>query len=570
MTKTRLVMQRGRRRKTASMLQDIAIRLRLYAPDAQWANVSDLDAAECKLKDLQDFDAMNDFSLQTGDLSWLESLNRATAVWPRQFDNGQAVQENMPKQMGWETPGNLCPLEIELRSSKNHPFHVLPNLRNFLVWACTIITESPSALTAIGGIRSIALFREHKLLEHEFVLVEFSGPDIASSFVIAERAAQLQTWIERLPFGSVGPILNGAPLRETITINSSRERMLAAKRYTATELASIHVHLPQDISDNLDIWDVYAPVSVFANQVSAVSRVYLHYLLFSSNCRWFARQIVLGFIHYLRLRLPPSAAASFHWQDKSVTLEVLRIALHQDPFGGRSLFSSDVLIMAEHQLHDAETLESDSALDSLRSVEDMVRRASKEICRRRDYEVLVRECWRLQLRVHTSGELSVPRPDRALDCVCAVCKYVDGRHQFQRRLLDITTDIDRIRPFTGVAFHLALTLGREVVEEVVETFLPVWQRVARASRKYYNLTHISRELGRMARFVVERTDLPQDPPDIFLDSAVKVAEEGKVPAFEYGRHPLGTMSVAAESLLSFAESTLGTLSARPLAPSYQL
>ncbi|KIY45204.1 hypothetical protein FISHEDRAFT_61372 [Fistulina hepatica ATCC 64428] len=532
MTRTRLVMQRSRRRKTASMLQDIAIRLHWYASDAQWANVSDLAAAECKLKDLQEFHAQE-----------------------------QAVQENMPDQTSSETPGNLCPLQTELRRSKDHPFHARPNLTHFVQWAHTI--KSPSTLTAIGEIRSIALFREHNLLEHEYVLVEFGGPHIASSFVIAERAAQLQTWIERLPFGSVGPILNGAPLRETITINGSRERMLAA-RCAATELAS--VHLPQDISSHPNDWGAHMPVSELTKQLSAVTTLYPQYLLFSANCRWFARRIVLGFVHRLLQR--PSAAASFYWQHKSVTPEVLRRELDQDPFGGRSLSSSDVLIMAEQQLSDAETLRGDPALVSLRSVEVMLRQASKEICQRGDYEKLVLECWRLQMYVHTSGTLSVPRPDLALDSVRAVCKYVDGRHQFQHP--QDATDVDHIKLFTDMSIRLALTLGQEIVEEVVETILRVWQRVARAGHEHDNLKNISRELGRVALFLVGIGRRSQDPPDIFLDSAVKVAEEGKVLAFEYGKHPLGTVSVAAESLLSFAESILVALSARPSAPSYEL
>ncbi|KIY45288.1 hypothetical protein FISHEDRAFT_76781 [Fistulina hepatica ATCC 64428] len=482
---------------------------------AQWANVSYLDAAGCRLKNLQDFHAMIDFSLETADLSWIESFNGAIAVWLRRFDDEQVVQENL---QSLERPGSLCPLQAELRRPKDHPFHAHPNVANFVRWAYTI--SSSSALTAIGEIRSVILFRERNLFEHEYVFMEFGGPCIASSFVIVERAAQLQTWGERLPFGSVGPILSGAcaPLRETITINRSRERMLTA-RCAATEFVSLLI--PQDMSVHPNDWGAHMLVTT-----------------------------------------RPLASASFYWQHRSVTPEVLRRELDRNPFGGRSLSSGDVMILAEQQLSSAGTLRGDFALVSLRSVEIMLRQASKDIHRRDDYEDRILDCWRLQMAVvHTSGELSVPRPELALDSA--------------RARLQGATDVDRIQPFTDVAVRLALTLGREAVDEVVETILRVWQRLARATRAslgYNNLKKISRELSRVALFLIGIGRRPQDPPYIFPDSAVKVAEKGKALASEYGMHPLGTMSVAAESLLStsFAESILVTLSARPSAPSYQL
>lgn len=135
----------------------------------------------------------------------------------------------------------------------------------------------------VGPVRSVHLYREREApLHHEFALISFGKTDepLPSSWMRVERAALLKSKKLRPKWDSFGPIFQGAPLRETVTVAASKESLAGR----ANELAAVTI-------PSFDKQKGTAPffLDELARQLLNTSGSRPQYQLLTANCRWFAR-----------------------------------------------------------------------------------------------------------------------------------------------------------------------------------------------------------------------------------------------------------------------------------------
>jgi hypothetical protein len=156
------------------------------------------------------------------------------------------------------------------------------NLEGFVEWA--IREKSFSDVhSLVGSIRSVHLYREREApLHHEFTLISFGEEGLTRSWMRIERAALLKARKFMPKWDSFGPIFQGAPLRETVTVAASSTE-LAGK---ADEVAS--VSLAPTASEKGKVASPFY-LDELARQLMNTSSSRPQYQLLTANCRWFAR-----------------------------------------------------------------------------------------------------------------------------------------------------------------------------------------------------------------------------------------------------------------------------------------
>lgn len=114
-------------------------------------------------------------------------------------------------------------------------------------------------------------------MHHEFVLISIGGKGLKTSWMRVERAALLKSRKFMPKWDSFGPIFQGAPLRESISIAAAREDLCGK----ADELGSVMVGSDKSIAPFY--------VDELAKQLVNTSGSRPQYQLLTANCRWFAR-----------------------------------------------------------------------------------------------------------------------------------------------------------------------------------------------------------------------------------------------------------------------------------------
>lgn len=155
------------------------------------------------------------------------------------------------------------------------------NLEGFVEWAIREKSFSDVHLL-VGSIQSVHLFREREApLHHEFSLISFGEGGLARSWMRVERAALLKSRKFMPKWDSFGPIFQGAPLRETVTVAASQTE-LAGK---ADEVASV------SLAPSAEKGKASSPfyLDELARQLTNTSTSRPQYQLLTANCRWFAR-----------------------------------------------------------------------------------------------------------------------------------------------------------------------------------------------------------------------------------------------------------------------------------------
>ncbi|KAF8328200.1 uncharacterized protein EI90DRAFT_3017837 [Cantharellus anzutake] len=223
-----------------------------------------------------------------------------------------------------------------------------PSIEQFFRWAAFIRRDTPSGhlpqspIKDIGCVRSVHLFRERKMpLHHEFALVSFVNRLGQYSWVRLERAARIKhRWLQA---DSFGPILAGAALRETVTFGVWEEQLLSIDS-PADEVAAVRMNetLPSEPLHELFIDD-------FVEHLQTISKAKPEYQLFSANCRWFARRIVLSVAQRLQSFGSP-AKYGFMWKSGPATYNRLFDKIQRDPFGGKQLEKSEGQIIKAQSL----------------------------------------------------------------------------------------------------------------------------------------------------------------------------------------------------------------------------
>ena len=217
-------------------------------------------------------------------------------------------------------------------------------LDGFVEWARS---EYPSSTvhSEIGAIREVLMFRQAGYLHHEYVLVAFGGAETKESWLRAERAAAVY---KKLPnIGTLlNPIVGGADLRQTIKFSPSK---IALTKKEDTEYVSIVVDTPLPSSSPKQIH-----LNELGTQFVQVSTTSDRYLLFTENCRWFARRNILSIIERLS-----EAKVGFYttWHGQRCPDKEIRDNLGTGPFSGWQLHGSkSTLIEAKGLLDHSWTL----------------------------------------------------------------------------------------------------------------------------------------------------------------------------------------------------------------------
>lgn len=218
----------------------------------------------------------------------------------------------------------ICPLERAVLES-GHPVAKTHSVGDFGDWiqGKLQIGLEPAINLEVGSAQSAHIFRERKApLHHEFALVSFKHHTGAFSWLRLERAARYKDHFFQAD--SFGPVLKGAELREKVSFATSMQALIPSP---VDEIASATVNASPSGEG--------VPFHHFARHIRYISNTNPQYQLFSANCRWFARRIVLSFAQRLH-QVGPDAFTAM-WAGKPTTYARLHHEIQGDPFGGRQL-----------------------------------------------------------------------------------------------------------------------------------------------------------------------------------------------------------------------------------------
>lgn len=209
------------------------------------------------------------------------------------------------------------------------------SLHDFVSW---VLSSNGAVVKRVGSVQSVHLFRSRSAIHHEFVLVRFQATE-GPSWLRVERAA-LMDW-RKLELESIGPLLGGAPLRETVTVSASK---LSLTGTNADEVACVNLMDPTNAEA------LYAQVfmDAIAAQLKGVADASPRYKLLNANCRWFARHFLLGFAQQIHTLAP--GYSTFAWDGHTCTVDALSLNIRTERFGGRDLEGPKAALMNAQSL----------------------------------------------------------------------------------------------------------------------------------------------------------------------------------------------------------------------------
>ncbi|KAF9511455.1 hypothetical protein BS47DRAFT_1174635 [Hydnum rufescens UP504] len=220
------------------------------------------------------------------------------------------------------SPSDACLLEQFLRRTVT-PEQI--SSVGVLSYLAQLPQRDVESLRQIGGVRSVRLYRHRRApLHHEFAIISFGNGHDSESWMRVERAAALRSRWFFPKMDSSGPFIGGAKLRETISYATRMESLIVG----ADELACVAPDLEK--IDSLALMHL----NEFAVQLQITSNTYGRYKLLTSNCRWFARRIVLNFAEHMKSQGPHYRIS---WAQSPSSFDELDRNLREEPFGGRQL-----------------------------------------------------------------------------------------------------------------------------------------------------------------------------------------------------------------------------------------
>ncbi|KAF8305191.1 hypothetical protein DL93DRAFT_2172695 [Clavulina sp. PMI_390] len=220
---------------------------------------------------------------------------------------------------------SICPIEAAIKRTLPA---VVRTCSEFAAWACSTHGLARTTNQEVGTVQSVQLFREQGVIHHEFVLICFGGAGVVSSWVRFERAARIKNHWHRVQLDSSGPVVGGATLRETVTYSISKEALITPK---AERLGFVSRTAVTDAKASTPLNNEML-LAELGHQLQVTSGVYPKYKLFSANCRWFARRILLNFAQRLVVVAPFDNA--IWWAEQQVSYGELYKKLKKEPFGG--------------------------------------------------------------------------------------------------------------------------------------------------------------------------------------------------------------------------------------------
>lgn len=191
-------------------------------------------------------------------------------------------------------------------------------------------------LSRRGPPHQCAYFRAKKGIEHEFVLVSF-GSGNTTSWMRIERAARSKRSAVRPRWDSAGPLFSGVPPLDTISFSTERNDLVLIHD---VELASITIRRTASSSScsGMFVRELSEHFAVTANDSP-------EYVLWSTNCRFFARRTMINIVVHLGVSHP----STVELRRGGKTPEELSIAtflslMQAERFGGSALVGPRALI----------------------------------------------------------------------------------------------------------------------------------------------------------------------------------------------------------------------------------
>ncbi|KAF8330391.1 uncharacterized protein EI90DRAFT_3060582 [Cantharellus anzutake] len=171
------------------------------------------------------------------------------------------------------------------------------------------------------SVRSAHLFRETDPIHHEYAIFGLQESSF-SSWLRVERAARFKDRRHRLQADMFDPLFKGTPLRQQLWLGASKEDIISPN---GREILVLSIHDPD--TARLSLQELTHQIS----ESSAISDIYL---LFTENCRWFARRNILSLGERMRMM---NHLISLSWKGKEADPGGLASLLGKDPNGGWQL-----------------------------------------------------------------------------------------------------------------------------------------------------------------------------------------------------------------------------------------
>jgi len=252
----------------------------------------------------------------------------------------------------------LCVLEQRFTKLMNIAF-VKYHLRYFIRWASYEPVDSAASL-AVGPVISVHLFRGRRGIGHEFVLISFGNDGVPTSWLRAERAARAKTSPAQPRWDSFGPLFAGVAPLDTISFSGNKGDLVSTRDI---ELANLLL----DPDHRTPVSGMY--IREVSEHFAATVNDSPDYVLWSTNCRFFARRTLINVA--VRFGLSHPAEVRHVWDGQNVdSLEEFLAKLQAERFGGAALIGQHAAVARVRTLIYIASSGGPGHVDALRAINE--------------------------------------------------------------------------------------------------------------------------------------------------------------------------------------------------------
>ncbi|KAF8338731.1 uncharacterized protein EI90DRAFT_3117821 [Cantharellus anzutake] len=251
------------------------------------------------------------------------------------------------------------PLESALRSA-GYTSSARCEVHLFLNWILESKFPRAASFSRFGALRSAHHFRSRKKpFNHEYIVLCFVTAGGEESVVRLERAAFLGP-NPYLPLpDNLAPLYRGVQAREWVSFACSKNDLVV----NSDELATLHYDgsgaSSSDDHQSKSSLGTRFLVTDLALEVTRTKGTHTQYRIFTTNCRWFARQLFLNLVEFSE---NSHTLHQLTWRGKHCLRQRIEEKLGKEWFGGGQLKGTKaVFLRAENTLALAVRLLEDDA-----------------------------------------------------------------------------------------------------------------------------------------------------------------------------------------------------------------
>lgn len=231
-------------------------------------------------------------------------------------------------------------------------------LKYFVRWASYEPVDTAASL-AVGPVISVHLFRGRRGIEHEFVLISFGNDGAPTSWLRAERAARPKTSLQPR-WDSFGPLFTGVAPLDTISFSANKSDLVSSRDI---ELAALFV----DSRQRTPMSGMY--VREVSEHFAATVDDSPDYVLWSTNCRFFARRTLINVA--VRFDLSHPSEVRHTWSGQNIhSLEEFFARLQAERFGGSALMGPQASVARVKTLIYIASAGGPDHVDALRAINE--------------------------------------------------------------------------------------------------------------------------------------------------------------------------------------------------------